>query len=98
MDTMQVEAKDEIEISEDRAMLYIPHNALEGELTFKIYLDGEIRTVMKKLDQDELREAVRKAENGYIDEDDRFCLTDFGRQHAEELLHTGCSPCDPHAF
>ena len=75
----------DIEISEDRAILYIPHNALEGELSFKIYLDGEIRTVVKTLNQDELREAVRKAEEGYIDEDDVFTLTEKGKQLAEQL-------------
>ena len=75
----------DIEIIEDRAMLYIPHNALEGELSFKIYLDGEIRTVVKTLNQDELREAVRKAEEGYIDEDDVFMLTEKGKQLAEQL-------------
>ena len=75
-----------IEIQEDRAMLYIPHNALEGSLEFKIYMDGEIKTVHKTLTQDELQEAVRKAEEGYIDEDDRFVLTDKGRQELEDYL------------
>lgn len=81
MDNTQVK---EIEIDQDRAMLYIPHNALEGELEFKIYLDGKIQTVHTTLDQDELREAVRKADEGYIDEDDRFVLTDKGREYLNE--------------
>ena len=81
----QVEQVQEIEIDQDRAMLYIPHNALEGTLEFKIYLNGEIRTVHTTLNQDELNEAVRKADEGYIDEDDRFVLTDEGREHLEYL-------------
>lgn len=81
----QVEQVQEIEIDQDRAMLYIPHNALEGTLEFKIYLNGEIRTVHTTLNQDELNEAVRKADEGYIDEDDRFVLTDKGREHLEYL-------------
>lgn len=81
----QVEQAQEIEIDQDRAMLYIPHNALEGTLEFKIYLNGEIRTVHTTLNQDELNEAVRKADEGYIDEDDRFVLTDEGREHLEYL-------------
>lgn len=81
----QVEQVQEIEIDQDRAMLYIPHNALEGTLEFKIYLNGEIRTVRTTLNQDELNEAVRKADEGYIDEDDRFVLTDTGREHLEYL-------------
>ena len=74
---------DGIELTEDRAMLYVPHNALEGTLVFKIYYNGEIKTVQKTINQDELREAVRKAEEGYIDEDDRFVLTDKGREYLE---------------
>ena len=76
---------EEIELEQDRAMLYVPHNALEVELNFKIYLNGAIKTVVSKLDQDEIREAVRKAEEGYIDEDDRFYLTDKGRELARQL-------------
>ena len=78
MDNPQVK---EIEIAQDRAMLYIPHNALEGKLEFKIYLDDKIQTVYTILDQDELREAVRKADEGYIDEEDCFVLTDKGRKY-----------------
>lgn len=85
MANTQAETTQEIDISQDRAMLYIPHNALEGTPTFKIYLDGEIKTVRTTLTQDELMEAVQKAEEGYIDPDDRFVLTEYGRELAEEL-------------
>lgn len=85
LSNQQAEQMQEIELEQDRAMLYVPHNAIEGTLEFKIYLNGEIKTVHTTLNQDELREAVRKAEEGYIDEDDRFCLTDKGRELAEYL-------------
>lgn len=75
----------EIELMDDRAMFYVPHNALEATLTFKIYLNGEVQTVYRNLTQDELQEAVRKAAEGYIDEDDVFTLTDEGRAYAEQL-------------
>lgn len=69
-----MEEKEYVEVTEDRAMLYVPHNALEATLTFKVYLDGEIKTIQTTLTQDELAEAVRKAADGYIDEDDKFVL------------------------
>ena len=33
----------------------------------------------------ELQEAIRKADEGYIDEDDRFALADEGRAWLEEM-------------
>ena len=71
-----------IEILNDRAMLYIPHNALEGKLEFKVYDNKtkSIITVYKTLNQDELQEAVKKADEGYIDDDDVFILTDKAKK------------------
>lgn len=78
--------KQEIEINEDRAILWVPHNALEGRMEFKLYMDGKIVTVAKTLTQDDLLTAVRKAEAGYIDEDDRFELTEAGKEYVQSLM------------
>ena len=75
-----------IELTSVRAMIYVPENAVDGELTFTIYQNGELQKVSQTMDMNELREAIRKAEDGYIDEDDRFTLTDEGRRYVEEMM------------
>lgn len=75
-----------IELTSVRAMIYVPENAVDGELTFTIYQNGELQKVSQTMDMNELREAIRKAEEGYIDEDDRFVLTDEGRRYMEEMM------------
>ena len=74
-----------IELTSVRAMIYVPENAVEGELTFTVYQDGELSKVTQTMDVKELREAIRNAEEGYIDEDDVFTLTDKGRQWLDEM-------------
>lgn len=74
-----------VELTSVRAMIYVPENAVEGELTFTVYQDGELIKVTQMMDMKELREAIRKAEEGYIDEDDVFTLTDKGRRYLEEM-------------
>jgi len=75
-----------VELTSARAMIYVPENAVEAELTFKVYQDGKLFDVSQKMDMKEIAEAVRKAEEGYIDEDDRFVLTDAGRAYVDEIL------------
>lgn len=74
-----------IELQEHRAMICLPEDAVEVEINAKVYFDGEIIDASKKLTMQELREAFRKADDGYIDEDDRFVITDKGRAYLEEL-------------
>ena len=75
-----------IEVHEARAMLYIPEDAVEIELSAKLYQKGgDIVSVSKTLDMHEIQEAIRKAEDGYIDEDDIFELTDNGREYLDSL-------------
>lgn len=74
-----------VELTSVRAMIYVPENAVECELTFTVYQDGELSKVTQTMDMKELREAIRKAEEGYIDEDDVFTLTDKGRQWLDEM-------------
>ena len=74
-----------IELTSVRAMIYVPENAVECELTFTVYQDGELSKVTQTMDMKELREAIRNAEECYIDEDDVFTLTDKGRQWLDEM-------------
>jgi len=74
-----------IELTNHRAMIEIPENAVEVRMIVKVYVDGEIETVSSTLNQEMIREAFRKADDGYIDEDDRFVLTENGLRYLEEL-------------
>lgn len=74
----------EVEIMEHRAMVTMPENAVEVEIRAKVFENGELIDVSKKLSMQELREAFRKADDGYIDDDDVFVLTDKGRAHIDE--------------
>lgn len=76
---------EEIEFIENRAMIPIPENAVEIEICAKVYHDGEIIKAYKTLSFSEVQTAVRKAAEGYIDEDDRFFITDKGREYLEQL-------------
>lgn len=66
-----------IELTNERAILDIPENCVELTLVCKVYLDGKLQSVQRTLVMKEIQEAVRKAD-GYIDEDDRFYLTEKG--------------------
>ena len=73
----------EMELNEVRAMVYVPEDAVECIMSCKVFVDGELYTAEKKLTMRDRREAIRKAEDGYIDEDDVFTLTDKGREWFE---------------
>lgn len=70
---------DTIELAESRAMIEIPEDAVEIEMTVKVFHNGEILKVSKTLNMHEVREAIRKADEGYIDDEDKFVITDKGR-------------------
>ncbi len=83
---MDVMMKQEyIELTNHRAMIEIPENSVEVQMIISVYVDGEIKKVSVTLDQKMIREAFRKADDGYIDEDDRFVLTENGLRYLEEL-------------
>lgn len=67
-----------VELTNERAILEIPENCLELTLNCKVFLDGKLQDVHRIMTMKEIREAVRKADEGYIDEDDRFFLTEKG--------------------
>lgn len=70
--------KDMIEVPTHRAMIEFPESAVEIEVKAKIYSEGELIDVSKKYNLNEIREMFRKADDGYIDDDDRFCITEKG--------------------
>ena len=76
---------DEVELLEHRAMVYLPENSIAVRIIATIYEDDEVHEVSKDLNLEELRDAFRRADDGYFDDDDRFVLTEEGKAFLEEL-------------
>ena len=74
----------EVMLNEHRAMICLPEDAVEVRFEAKVYHDGELITVQKILTMGDLREAFRKADEGYIDDDDVFVVTEKGKMWLEE--------------
>lgn len=82
---MGPEERETIELQNHRAMIELPENTVSLTLTAKVYYEGELVTVGKDYSISEIREMFRKADDGYIDDDDRFVLTDRGKAFLEEI-------------
>jgi len=73
-----------VELTEHRAMLYLPENAVDIRVIAKVYHEGELIEVEGNYTMEQIREAFQKADDGYIDDDDRFVITEKGRAWLEE--------------
>ena len=74
-----------IDLRMHRAIIDLPENSIEIVVKAKIYDGGEIKEVSSVYDLASIREMFRKADDGYIDDDDVFTITDKGRKYLEEL-------------
>lgn len=77
----------EIELNVKWAVIGLPEDTVEVEITAKVYMNGEIVKVGKTLNMKELREAFQEAEDGYIPSEAMFQLTDEWRKYLEGLLN-----------
>lgn len=77
--------KEYIEVNVHRAMIELPENAVEITVNAKVFIDGKLLEVSNVYDMAAIREMFRKADDGYIDDDDVFTITDKGREYLEEL-------------
>lgn len=77
--------KEYIELNEHRAIIGLPENTVELTITAKVFEDGELQTVSAKYGMSQVREMFEKADKGYIDDDDRFVITEKGLAWLEEL-------------
>ena len=75
---MENNEQEYIELQEHRAMIYLPEKAVEIIVNAKVYIDGKIQKVSLTYDMEQIREMFRKADEGYIDDDDTFVITDKG--------------------
>ena len=79
------EEKNMVELMGRRAIVELPEDAVQVDLECVVYHDDQLIKVSRKLDMSALREAFRKADDGYIDEDDTFVLTEKGKKYLQEL-------------
>ena len=87
---------DKIELEQVYAVVSIPTTTCELTLHAKVFLsDGELHEVEAVMDFDEVRNAIKEAEEaGYIPDDAVFCLTEKGRAYAEELARKEIDDAD----
>lgn len=76
----------EIELINHRAMLEIPEDAVEVTINCMVFHGGKLISVSKTLSFSDVREAFKKADDGYIDEDDRFVLTEKGKEFLRAMV------------
>ena len=66
-------------------MLTIPANSVEISVRAKVWKDGMVMTVEKTMPFQEVRDAIKEAEENYIPSDAVFTLTDLGRKELERM-------------
>lgn len=74
-----------IELQENYIVLSLPTETVWIEIVAKIYHDGEIKDVKKTLNIQDVRDAFKEAEEGYIPPDAIFHVTEKGLKYLEEL-------------
>lgn len=76
-----------MEVHEDRAMIYLPSDAVQVEIIAKICTeDNRLINVSKILNVREIMDAFMDARDNYIEDDDEFVLTAKGKQYVKEHL------------
>lgn len=75
-----------IELENEFIVLAVPKSTVEVTISAKIYHDGKRQDVHRTMGLDEVREAFKEAEQGYIPSDAVFALTPLGKKCAEDLI------------
>jgi len=75
-----------VELMNHRAMVELPENAVEVTVNAKVYHDGRLINVGRTMDMEEIRTAFRKADDGYVDDEDTFVVTEKGKAWLDEQL------------
>lgn len=75
-----------IELENEFIVLAVPKSTVEVTISAKVYHDGKLQDVHRTMGFDEVREAFKEAEQGYIPSDAVFTLTPLGKKYAEELI------------
>lgn len=75
----------EIELEQEYIVLAIPSSTLEVNIEAKIYYGGDVHKVKTTLGFDEVRAAIKEAQDGYIPSDAVFTLTPLGEEALRKL-------------
>ena len=75
----------EICLEQNYIVLSLPAETVEVEITAKVYHDRELINVKKTLSIQEVRDAFKEAEEGYIPSDATFHVNENGLKYLEEL-------------
>lgn len=81
------EEAETIELQDHRAMVCLPENAVAVTIQCRVY-DPESQDlihVSREMSIGDIREAFRKADDGYIDDEDTFTITDKGIAYLDEI-------------
>ena len=76
---------EEIELPQEYIVLAIPDSTVEVTINANVYYDGEIHKVTRVMDFNEVRDAIKEAQDGYIPSDAIFSLTPLGEKRLNEL-------------
>ena len=79
----------EVELTEHRAIICLPEDSVAVTLHAKVFYEGELIEVSKDYNMREIREMFRKADEGYIDDEDTFVLTEKGTAWLDEQERLG---------
>lgn len=81
------EEAETIELQDHRAMVYLPENAVAATIQCRVYdpESQDLIRVSRELSIGDIREAFRNADDGYIDDNDRFTITDKGIAYLDEI-------------
>jgi hypothetical protein len=79
---------EEIELTSKYIVLEIPEDSVAVTITATVYHEGKLQDVRKSLTMQEVREAFKEAEDGYIPSDATFQITDLGRAYLDHLAET----------
>lgn len=77
--------REELYLEQNYIVLSLPSETVEVEITAKVYHDGELINVKKTLSIQEVRDAFKEAEEGYIPSDAIFHVNKNGLKYLEEL-------------
>ena len=85
----KIKPEEEIELVEHRAMITLPEIAIEVKIEAIVYIEGELHTVTKTLNMSDIRDAFQKADDGYIDDEDKFYITEKGKEYLKMIDEAG---------
>ena len=84
---MEEKEKEYVEVMEHRALIYLPENAVAVTMMCEIYDEEkkEIVKCSKTMSISEIRDAFTRADEGYVDDDDVYVLTEEGQKAYDQL-------------